>query len=146
MSIKLNDYGDNSTRFPFTLSFHGASRLSVSLTEWKKEIDLEVSRGREDEHYQGLVYGTINTEARLLEDWCHEQNRTQGTDYFDCIIESLVELQKVTQDLALQVHNQNVSMVMQSIEHADPQDQEHIESLQEWLAREQEKLSAIRRQ
>jgi hypothetical protein len=147
-TIKLNDYGDNSTRMPSTLSFHSASRLGQSLRLWVKEIDLEVYRGREDEHYQGLVYNTINTEARHLEDWCREQNRVHGTDYFDCIIEDLVSLQKDTQDLAMQACNTNISLTMNLVEQEekDPsEDPEHLDFLKAWLVREQEALGAIRR-
>jgi hypothetical protein len=92
MELKLNTGGLNSDRYPATLSFHAASRLAHSLCEWKREIDAEVASGRESADYAELVHDTIETEARHLIYFCRTQNLAQQTDYYDCIIDSLVDL------------------------------------------------------
>jgi hypothetical protein len=89
--IKLSP-GSNSDRAVATLSFHSAHRLASSLSAWKDEIDARRASGEEDAHYQSLVYETIRTEARHLAQWCKLQNVVQGTDYFDCILEDLIDL------------------------------------------------------
>jgi hypothetical protein len=92
MELRMNTTGLNSDRYPATLSYHAASRLAFSLCAWKTEIDDAVAAGHEGADYRELVVDTITTEARHLIYFCRAQNFAQATNYYDDIIDMLVDL------------------------------------------------------